>query len=91
MTESYAHSFSIIGINVLRSRRSTSKHRQSKHRLSPKPKAHQFRASKPEPRAPELYILSGAGAGAQFKNRKEPELILKFMTGAGATVWPFER
>jgi len=38
--------------------------------------------------APELGIFPGAGAGAQIKNQ-EPELNLKFRTGAGT--WPFER
>jgi len=35
---------------------------------------------------PGLGILPGAGAGAQIKNQKEPELSLKFRTGAGAMV-----
>jgi len=34
--------------------------------------------------APELGILPGPGAGTQIKNQ-EPELSLKFRTGAGAT------
>jgi len=33
-------------------------------------------------RAPELGILLAPGAGAQVKNQKEPELSLKFRTGA---------
>jgi len=35
--------------------------------------------------APGLGILPRAGAGAQIKNQKEPELSLKFRTRAGAT------
>jgi len=46
------------------------------------------RAAEPEPgpgpRAPVLGILPGTGAGSHIKNQKEPELSLKFRTGAGA-------
>ena len=35
---------------------------------------------------PELGILNGIGA--QIKNQKNPEVSLKFMTGAGVmTIW----
>ena len=38
----------------------------------------------PEPVAPQMGALSGAGSGAQIKNLAEPEFSLKFRTGAGA-------
>ena len=47
------------------------------------------RIAEPEPGAPELDILPGAGTGAQIKNQKEPELSLKL--GPELELWPFER
>jgi len=40
--------------------------------------------SEPGEEALELGILPGTGAGAQIKDQKEPELNLKFRTGARA-------